>query len=67
MKKITGLILPAISLKMQLINVKDLNIPVSIVVVDNGGHLMALARLDSKYGINDFAKKRQKLIRHVYL
>lgn len=39
---------------------KELNIPVSIVVVDSGGHLMALARLDSVYGVIDFAEKKAK-------
>ncbi|WP_312553284.1 GlcG/HbpS family heme-binding protein [Empedobacter brevis] len=39
---------------------KELNIPVSIVVVDSGGHLMAMARLDSVYGVIDFAEKKAK-------
>ncbi|WP_300564786.1 heme-binding protein [Flavobacterium sp.] len=39
---------------------KDLNIPVSIVVVDTGGHLMAMARLNSVYGVIDFALKKAK-------
>ncbi|SHF95611.1 GlcG/HbpS family heme-binding protein [Chryseobacterium sp. OV279] len=38
----------------------SINIPVSIVVVDNGGHLMTLARLDSVYGVIDFALKKAK-------
>lgn len=37
---------------------KELNIPVSIVVVDTGGHLMAMARLDSVYGVIDFAFRK---------
>lgn len=39
---------------------KDLNIPVSIAVVDNGGHLVAFARLDSVYGVIDFAVKKAR-------
>ncbi|WP_223607906.1 heme-binding protein [Chryseobacterium sp. OSA05B] len=38
----------------------SINIPVSIVVVDNGGHLMTLARLDSVYGVIDFALKKAR-------
>ncbi|RAV28473.1 Uncharacterized conserved protein GlcG, DUF336 family [Sinomicrobium oceani] len=38
----------------------ELNIPVTIAVVDTGGHLMALARLDSVYGVIDFAIKKAK-------
>lgn len=37
-----------------------LNIPVSIAVVDTGGHLIALARLDSVYGVIDFALKKAR-------
>ncbi|WP_262712340.1 GlcG/HbpS family heme-binding protein [Arachidicoccus ginsenosidivorans] len=36
------------------------NIPVSIAVVDNGGHLIAFARLDSVYGVIDFAIRKAK-------
>jgi len=39
---------------------KALNIPVSIAVVDAGGHLVALARLDSVYGVIDFAVKKAR-------
>lgn len=39
---------------------KALNIPVSIAVVDTGGHLVAFARLDSVYGVIDFAVKKAK-------
>lgn len=39
---------------------KALEIPVSIVVVDTGGHLLAFARLDSVYGVIDFAVKKAK-------
>lgn len=39
---------------------KTLNIPVSIAVVDGGGHLVAFARLDSVYGVIDFAVKKAK-------
>jgi uncharacterized protein GlcG (DUF336 family) len=38
----------------------SMNIPVSIAVVDAGGHLVALARLDSVYGVIDFAIKKAK-------
>ncbi|MCW1962128.1 heme-binding protein [Chryseobacterium viscerum] len=38
----------------------SLNIPVSISVVDTGGHLVALARLNSVYGVIDFAIKKAK-------
>ncbi len=38
----------------------SLNIPVTIAVVDAGGHLVALARLDSVYGVIDFALKKAK-------
>ncbi|WP_121489699.1 GlcG/HbpS family heme-binding protein [Chryseobacterium sp. 7] len=37
-----------------------LNIPVSIAVVDAGGHPVALARLDSVYGVIDFAIKKAR-------
>lgn len=37
-----------------------LNIPVSIAVVDNGGHLISFARLNSVYGVIDFAIKKAK-------
>ncbi|MCF3109625.1 heme-binding protein [Niabella sp. CC-SYL272] len=37
-----------------------LNIPVSIAVVDNGGHLISFARLNSVYGVIDFAVKKAK-------
>lgn len=39
---------------------KALNIPVSIAVVDAGGHLVAFARLDSVYGVIDFAVKKAR-------
>ena len=39
---------------------KSLHIPVSLAVVDTGGHLMAFARLDSVYGVIDFAVKKAK-------
>ncbi|MCP1297830.1 heme-binding protein [Chryseobacterium sp. S0630] len=38
----------------------SMNIPVTIAVVDMGGHLIALARLDSVYGVIDFAVKKAK-------
>jgi uncharacterized protein GlcG (DUF336 family) len=37
-----------------------MDIPVSIAVVDTGGHLVALARLESVYGVIDFAIKKAK-------
>ncbi|MDQ1097660.1 MULTISPECIES: GlcG/HbpS family heme-binding protein [Chryseobacterium] len=39
---------------------KALNIPVSIAVVDTGGHLVAFARLDSVFGVIEFAVKKAK-------
>lgn len=39
---------------------KSLNIPVSIAVVDAGGHLVSFARLDSVFGVIDFAVKKAK-------
>lgn len=39
---------------------KSLNIPVSIAVVDTGGHLVSFARLDSVFGVIDFATKKAK-------
>lgn len=39
---------------------KSLNLPVSIAVVDTGGHLVAFARLDSVYGVVDFAIKKAR-------
>lgn len=39
---------------------KSLSIPVSIAVVDTGGHLVAFARLDSVYGVIDFAIKKAR-------
>lgn len=39
---------------------KKLNIPVSIAVVDAGGHPVAFARLDSVYGVIDFAVKKAR-------
>lgn len=39
---------------------KTLNIPVSIAVVDTGGHLVAFARLDSVFGVIEFAVKKAR-------
>ncbi|WP_347216338.1 heme-binding protein [Chryseobacterium sp.] len=39
---------------------KQLGIAVSIAVVDTGGHLVAFARLDSLYGVVDFALKKAR-------
>lgn len=38
----------------------ELNIPVSLAVVDTGGHLVSFARLDSVYGVTDFAVKKAR-------
>ena len=48
------------ALNVAIEKAKTLNIPVSIAVVDGGGHLVAFARLDSVYGIIDFAVKKAK-------
>ncbi|AZA83607.1 protein glcG [Chryseobacterium lactis] len=39
---------------------KSMNIPVSIAIVDTGGHLVAFARLDSVYGVIEFAVKKAR-------
>lgn len=39
---------------------KKLNISVSIAVVDTGGHLVAFARLDSVFGVIEFALKKAR-------
>lgn len=39
---------------------KTLNIPVSIAVVDAGGHLVAFARLDSVFGVIELALKKAR-------
>ncbi|MGN7824160.1 GlcG/HbpS family heme-binding protein [Chitinophaga sp. 22536] len=39
---------------------KELNTPVSIAVVDAGGHLVAFGRWNSVYGVADFAVKKAK-------
>lgn len=39
---------------------KTLNVKVSIAIVDAGGHLVAFARLDSVYGVIDFALKKAR-------
>jgi uncharacterized protein GlcG (DUF336 family) len=39
---------------------KSLHIPVSLAIVDTGGHLVSFARLDSVYGLIDFALKKAK-------
>lgn len=48
------------ALKAAVGKAKALNIPVSIAVVDAGGHLVSFARLDSVYGVIDFAVKKAK-------
>lgn len=39
---------------------ESFNIPVSLAVVDEGGHLVAFARLNSVYGVIDFAVKKAR-------
>ncbi|WP_219223697.1 GlcG/HbpS family heme-binding protein [Pedobacter antarcticus] len=48
------------ALNIAIEKAKALNIPVSIAVVDSGGHLIAFARLDSVYGVIDFAIKKAR-------
>ena len=48
------------ALNVAIEKAKTLNIPVSIAVVDAGGHLVAFARLDSVYGVIDFAVKKAR-------
>ncbi|MEH6307807.1 heme-binding protein [Olivibacter sp. CPCC 100613] len=38
----------------------QLTIPVSLAIVDAGGHLVSFARLDSVYGVIDFAIKKAR-------
>lgn len=39
---------------------KTLGVPVSIAVVDTGGHLVAFARIDSVFGVVEFAIKKAR-------
>lgn len=48
------------ALNIAIEKAQTLNIPVSIAVVDAGGHLVAFARLDSVYGVIDFAVKKAR-------
>ncbi len=48
------------AIKSSIEKAKEINIPVTIAIVDTGGHLMNLARLDSGYGLVDFAIKKAK-------
>lgn len=48
------------ALQASIQKAKSLNIPVSIAVVDTGGHLVSFARLDSVFGVIDFAIKKAK-------
>lgn len=48
------------ALNIAIEKAKKMNIPVSIAVVDTGGHLVAFARLDSVYGVIDFAVKKAR-------
>jgi Uncharacterized protein, possibly involved in utilization of glycolate and propanediol len=47
-------------LNASIVKANEIGISVCIAVVDNGGHLMALARLDSVFGVIDFAIKKAK-------
>ena len=48
------------ALQASIEKAKAFNIPVSLAVVDTGGHLVAFARLDSVYGVIDFAIKKAR-------
>lgn len=48
------------ALNVAIEKAKTLDIPVSIAVVDTGGHLVVFARLDSVYGVIDFAVKKAR-------
>jgi len=48
------------ALQASIEKAKSLQIPVSLAVVDTGGHLVAFARLDSVYGVIDFAIKKAR-------
>lgn len=50
----------AIAMAAAIKKAKALNVPVSIAVVDTGGHLVTFARLDSVYGVIDFAVKKAR-------
>jgi uncharacterized protein GlcG (DUF336 family) len=47
-------------LNAAIVKAKSLAVPVSIAVVDAGGHLVAFARLESVYGVIDFALKKAR-------
>ncbi|MDR6782289.1 uncharacterized protein GlcG (DUF336 family) [Pedobacter africanus] len=47
-------------LNAAIVKAKSLAVPVSIAVVDAGGHLVAFARLESVYGVIDFAFKKAR-------
>lgn len=48
------------AMKASIEKAEELGVSVSIAVVDTGGHLMNLVRLDSVYGVLDFAIKKAK-------
>jgi uncharacterized protein GlcG (DUF336 family) len=48
------------ALNVAIEKAKTLNIAVSIAIVDAGGHLVTFARLDSVYGVIDFAIKKAR-------
>ncbi|SKA37520.1 Uncharacterized conserved protein GlcG, DUF336 family [Chitinophaga eiseniae] len=50
----------ASALSAAIAKAKELNIPVSIAIVDTGGHLVAFGRWNSVYGVADFALKKAK-------
>ncbi len=50
----------SVVLNASIAKAKSLNLPVSIAIVDTGGHLVAFCRLDSVYGVIDFAIKKAR-------
>ncbi|QJB31900.1 heme-binding protein [Chitinophaga oryzae] len=48
------------ALSAAIAKAKELNIPVSVAVVDAGGHPVAFGRWNSVYGVADFAVKKAK-------
>lgn len=48
------------ALNAAIAKAKTLGVPVSIAVVDTGGHLVAFARIDSVFGVVEFAVKKAR-------
>lgn len=48
------------ALNAAIAKAKTLGVPVSIAVVDTGGHLVAFARIDSVFGVVEFAIKKAR-------